>query len=393
MELKPISSAFLHVTNACNCRCRYCFETARPDYMKLDTAMDVTRFLIANAERSKAIPSINFFGGEPTLCWDSIIVPLTDWIRQQYNKPFQLSMTSNGVLLNDERLQYMKRNNIALLFSVDGDQETQDYNRPLASGGGSYASIAEVARLIPKYYPNTTFRSTVIPKTCGNTFHNIMFAEWLGYHNIFLMPNVLEEWPEDAKQTMSAEMRRYSDYFIQCFRDGRRPIRFSEYDKAFTKIQRINTAIYCNTYREGPSCDACGKCGLGSNRFAAIDFRGDIYGCQEMVCVPGSSNPFYIGNIYTGVDNQLREKLIRSYHKNAERSDHCKDCRLDRICDGGCVANNYFVTGDVNRLPPVYCWWLNLLLDEAIYVCNQMGDTPPGAFVEYWKEVHDGGQH
>lgn len=393
MEFKPITSVFLHVTNACNCRCRYCFETARPDFMSLDTAMDVAKYLIRNAEEVGAIPGINFFGGEPMLRWDDIIVPLVDWIRGEYGKPFQLSMTSNCTLMTEERLKYMKENQISLLFSIDGARETQDYNRPLSTGKGSYGTLEGIIDLVPRYFPNTTFRSTVIPPTCHHVFENIMFAKEHGYNNFFVVPNVMEEWSNERWNVLAKEMRKYSDYCVGEWWAGRQPIRFSEMDKAMGKIQRINTAILHDERRPEEKCGACAKCGLATNRFAAVDYKGDLYGCQELVSAGKAGDFFYIGNIYSGIDVGRRERLATAYKACAEHGPNCSECRLDRICDGGCVANNYFVTGDVNTVAPVYCRWVNLLLDEAIYICNEMGNEPPEAFVAYWRRVNDGGRH
>lgn len=367
-----------------------CFETARPDYITWQTAKDTVDYLIKNAEATGDTPSINFFGGEPMLCWDSIIVPLVKYIKENYKKPFQLSMTSNCTLMNKERLDFMKENNIGLLFSIDGDKETQNYNRPMKNGSGSWEHIKDIIALIPKYYPQMTFRSTVIPETCHNVFHNIMFAEKNGYNNFFVVPNVLQEWPEDKKEVLKSEMRKYSDYFIACFRNGKMPIRFSEYDRSFQKIPKINQAIANDEMPTEEKHGACAKCGLGTNRFAAVGPNGDIYGCQELVSTDTSADIFKIGNIYTGIDEARRERLAASYKACTKHGNNCKDCRLYRVCDGGCVANNYFATGDINTVAPVYCWWIQVLLEEAIYVCNEMGENPPELFVKYWKECWRG---
>lgn len=391
MQFKPISSVFLHVTNACNSRCVYCFEHSRPDMMTYSVAKDITDWVIQNAEDSGYVPSINFFGGEPLLCWDSIIVPLTKLIRKEYGKPFLLALTSNCTLMTEDRLNFMKENDISLLFSIDGDRRTQEYNRPLANGESSFDAVSGVIDLIPKYFPNTTFRSTLIPATCDHLFHNVMFAEKHGYNNFYVIPNVMEPWSEESKSTVAAEMRKYTDYLADRFIDGMPHIHFSEYDRAMTNIGKINTSIAQGIRRPEDSCGACAKCGLGAQRFAAIDYKGDIFGCQEMATE--EKNLFWIGNIYTGVDIDRRAALASAYHQDKVLGDQCANCRLDRICNGGCVANNYFCTGDVNKPSPIYCWWLRLLLEEAIYLCNKMGDNPPDSFLRYWRGMHDGGRN
>ena len=123
IKLPKITSVMLNVTHACNLRCRYCFVNQKPETMIYQTAKDTVHFLLNNCKENET-PSINFFGGEPMLCWDSIIVPLTKYIREELKTPFDLSMTTNGTLLNEERIQFMKDNHIGMLFSIDGSQVT-----------------------------------------------------------------------------------------------------------------------------------------------------------------------------------------------------------------------------------------------------------------------------
>ena len=92
--------------------------------MTYETAKAAAEFLIKNTEETNITPSINFFGGEPMLMWDSIIVPLTNWIRNEYKKPFSLGITTNGTLLDEEKIEFLKKNGVNLLFSIDGGKET-----------------------------------------------------------------------------------------------------------------------------------------------------------------------------------------------------------------------------------------------------------------------------
>ena len=79
-------------------------------------------------------------------------------------------------------------------------------------------------------------------------------------------------------------------------------------------------------------------------------------------------SPFYIGSIYTGVDNERRRALMESFDMLPVQGEYCDVCEYDRVCDGGCVANNYMITGYVNELPEMYCWWRRAVLHEAMRV-------------------------
>ncbi len=355
--------------------------------MTYETALDAAKFLIANAEEVNQTPSINFFGGEPMLMWDSIIVPLTNWIRQEYNKPFQLSMTTNGTLLNEERIKFMKENNIGILLSIDGAKETQDYNRPYHNTtGSSFDTLEKILPLIVENF-STTFRMTTIPPTCHHVFENIQFASSLGFNSFFVIPNVFEEWPEDKKLVLKDEMTKYGDYYIECMRNGTHPIVFSTFENAFSDIKAINSAISNKQYRITPKCKACGKCGLGSSRFASIHPNGNLYGCQEMTSNEGEQSVFYIGNIYTGVEDERRTALMELYDNNPIIGSNCETCRYNRICDGGCVANNYMSTGSLSHLPKMYCWWKQIVLDEAIRVMQTLGNEGNETFRKKWVSI------
>ena len=385
MILPKITSAMLVVTHACPMKCRYCFVHQEPSCMSYKTAKDATDFLIKNAEEVNTIPSINFFGGEPTLLWDEIIVPLTKWIRQEYKKPFSLGITTNAVLLNEERLNFLKENNIGLLFSMDGAKETQDYNRPYQNETGTFDTIVPLIPKIVETQPLTTFRMTTIPDTCHHMFENIMFAEQHGFKRFFVMPNVFEPWSDEKRNIAQEEMRKYSNYYIDCMRNGNDPIAFDTFDRSIKNIRYINAAITQQTYRI--NCTACGKCGLGSSIYASIHPNGNVYGCQEMTSNEGEESIFYIGNIYTGIEDERRQALIELFDSDIVKGEDCENCKYNRICDGGCLANNYLLNGSLHKMPEVFCWWKKMLLEEAIYVTNILGTEENQKFIERWWQL------
>ena len=124
---KKMESLVLNVTNACNLKCKYCFvHKEEPHFMSLETAIQAVEYGQKNKRKDSFF--IVFFGGEPLLCYDTIIKPLVEYVKEkQYNVNF--SITTNGTLLTKEKVDFLKQNNFCLLFSFDGSKETQDYNR------------------------------------------------------------------------------------------------------------------------------------------------------------------------------------------------------------------------------------------------------------------------
>ena len=335
--------------------------------MSYQVALDATNFLIKNAEETRQVPNIVFFGGEPLLEWDNIIVPLTNYIRKEYQKPFTLSITSNCVLMTEEKLEFMKENNIGLLFSIDGDKETQDINRPFHNGKGSFDLLEDKIPLILKYYPNMTFRATIYKGTVLNTFHNIKFAIENGYNNMFFIPNVFDEWDEKEKEILKEQVKLFGDWFIENARKGRIII-LNNFDKVLRQIMSINQAYRDNLNRPIKTH----KCGLGTGSSASISCDGKIFGCQEMIT---NDDLFWIGDIYHGENLEKRKRLSSMFNSSKVTGlNNCKDCKFIKTCDGGCIANNYLHTGNLNIIPDMYCYWQQILLDESIRVCNILGN-------------------
>lgn len=389
MNLPKIYSAFLNVTNACNLACRYCFVEQHPNYMTFHVAKDAVDFLQKNAAECGAIPSITFFGGEPMICWESVVKPIISYIRHEYSDNYSMSMTTNGTLLTEERLKYLVDNNVDILLSIDGAKETQDYNRPRHDGSGSFDSIDPLLPSIIKNYPNMVFRSTLIPETANYLFENIKFASDTGYSCFFTIPNVFQEWKPEDKAVVEEQFKKYADFFIESCLAGSIPIRCSPLEEAFRDITQINFAI-TNNLRQG-SNTVCQKCGLGTSSFVSVDYTGNVYACQEMASCKGDGDPFWIGNIYTGISDLHRERLAKSFDPQRLKGDDCATCQLQRVCDGGCAANNYLSGGSVNTVSSTYCWWVKLMLKEAIRIMDQLGNAECEVFKAYWANLRQNG--
>lgn len=388
MNLPKITSAFFVLTGACNLKCSYCFVQQNPSVMTYETALEATKFLIKNAEENKSVPSINFFGGEPLLRWKEVIVPLTNYIRQEYKKPFKLSMTSNCILMDKEKLEFMKDNNIGLLFSIDGDSETMAINRPLHNGNNSFDVLGPKIPLILEYYPNMTFRATISNTTVDKTFHNIKFAFDNNYNNAFFIPNAFTKWSKEEKLILKEQIRMFGDYFIENIRNGKL-LRLNPFHEKLFEFKKINSAYFSGGFNtRTKNHPGNGKCGLGASMFASVSPNGKLYGCQELVCNEKDGEYFEIGDIYNGENQEKRLKLSSSFSALNIKSEtyDCNMCLRKGICDGACVANNYMITGDVNIQPEMSCYWNKILLEEAIRVTGILEEEGNKLFLDtYYK--------
>ena len=357
--------------------------------MTIALAKKAVDFLLENAKSENKIPSITFFGGEPTLLWNEIIVPTVNYAHHERNEKFNFSITSNCVLMTEERLQWMKLENVGLLFSIDGDKNTQDYNRCFHNGKGSFDAIRAMIKLVPQYFPHVLFRSTVIPKTCGQMFHNMQFASKSGFSSVYVIPNVFEDWSNENRGILGEQLRLYADYYIDSIQSGKPYIHLVPFEKAIGKISRIWSN---DKHRGTKDCAAGGKCGFCTNGHGAIDSYGNIYGCQQLPTLKGEKDLFCLGDIFTGIDDSRRNRLVEAFDISSVSGSNCKDCSLNDICDGGCIANNYLIHGNLNLVPEMYCYWNQLLIKEALRVSNILGDAKNITFKEiFMKCARDGG--
>lgn len=348
--------------------------------MTLETAMKAVHFVIKNAEeynvhitneKSKVIPSINFFGGEPLLMWDDIIKPLALYIRNEYTKPFSLGMTSNCTLLSEERIRFMKEHNISLLFSIDGAKETQDYNRPSHCSKSSFDMLKDKIPLIAENFKTTTFRSTIIPDTVHHTFGNFKFGIESGFVNVFQIPNVFEYWNDNALQMLEQELHKIGAYYIDSYLKGK-PVNYSPLDQKMNDIQFINRAID----KKNPKNFF--KCGFGVKGSCAVDCKGNLIGCQEMTSY--IDQRFLVGNLDDGLDTKKASDFINTFAQQEIKGKNCDECGLEPICNGGCVANNFIYSNSLNTVPDVFCIWEQLLLKEAVHIMNVLGEAKCEAF-------------
>lgn len=377
-NLPIIDGGFLIVTEKCSLACTYCFVNQHARDMTLEVALDAIDYLYMNQENHNRALSINFFGGEPLLRWDDICVPCIEYAKKKkYN--VRWGITTNGVALTEERLKYMKEHNVGLLFSIDGAERTQDLNRPFHSGKGSSTHVNTKIPMVLKYYPNATFRSTIAHDTVQYTYENMMYAIEKGYKDLFNIPNVFADWTEEQVKILKEQMRMFSDYYINEFKQNRLPITYKPYERMFPVLLEINYNDRTGRHRPYKKFEQRGlsKCGIGGSRFISIGVDGELYTCQELVTDHSPNNKFHIGNIYDGIDEEKRLALVNSFEKAKVKGIgmNCNECRYNNVCDGGCVANNYIANNDVNVMCKMYCIWQQILIDECEYICKELGES------------------
>ncbi len=344
----PVVKALcLHVAHDCNLACRYCFAEegeyhGRRALMSFETGKKALDFLVENSG-SRTNLEVDFFGGEPLMNWDTVrrLVAYGREIEGGRGKHFRFTLTTNGVLLNDEVMDFCNREMDNVVMSIDGRREVHDRMRPFRSGAGSYDLIlpkfqkfAEQRRELGlKYYVRGTY-------TRWNTDFaaDVLHLADCGFDQISVEPVVA---PREA------------DYSL---REEDIPVLTEQYDiLAREMIRREKEGNGFNFFHfmidlTGGPCvyKRLSGCGSGTE-YLAVTPWGDFYPCHQFV----GMEKFLLGNVDTGVVNR---GLAGEFAKvNVYSKKECSTCFARFFCSGGCLANSYNFTGRIDDVYGIGC--------------------------------------
>lgn len=351
-----IKALCLHIAHTCNLNCEYCFASQGKYHgeralMSLEVGKRAIDFLIENSGKRHNL-EVDFFGGEPLMNFDVVkgIVKYARSIEKEHNKKFRFTLTTNGVLLDDDVIDFANKECHNVVLSLDGRKEVHDRLRKTSNGKGSYDTIVPkfkhfVERRGNKgYYVRGTF-------THNNTdFTNDIFhMADLGFTELSMEPVVCS--PDDSYALT------YDDL----------PIIYEQYEilaKEMLKREKEGKPITFYHYMIDLTGGPCiykriSGCGSGSEYFAVTPW-GDLYPCHQFV---GDEN-YLMGDIWKGVTNEVKQNEFKRC--NAYARPECKDCWAKLYCSGGCAANAYHATDSINGVYEYGCKLFKKRIECAI---------------------------
>ena len=359
-----VKALCIHIAHDCNLACRYCFAEegeyhGRRAMMSAEVGKQALDFLVANSGNRRNL-EVDFFGGEPTLNWP-VVKELVEYgrsIEEAHNKNFRFTLTTNGVLLNDEIMEFCNREMGNVVLSIDGRPETNNRMRPFRGGQSSYGLI------VPKFQKFAELRHQNNYYVRGTfTHYNLDFAADvlhladLGFKQISVEPVVAP--PE-------------MDYAI---REEDLPVIMEQYDiLAQEIIRREKEGRGFNFFHfmidlEGGPCvyKRLSGCGSGTE-YLAVTPWGDLYPCHQFVGI----DEFCMGNVTEGVK---REDLVLKFkHCNVYAKPECASCFSRFFCSGGCAANAHHFTGDINGNYEIGCAMQKKRVECALMIKAALAD-------------------
>ncbi|MCM1523220.1 MAG: thioether cross-link-forming SCIFF peptide maturase [Ruminococcus sp.] len=354
----PVKALCLLVAMDCNLRCEYCFASTG-DYslgrkvMSFETGKKALDFLLENSGNRENL-EVDFFGGEPLINWETVkrLVEYGRSKEAEYKKRFRFTVTTNGLLLDDEKADFINREMSNVVMSIDGRKEVNDKFRKRADGTGSYDLIAEKFQSLAqkRNYENYYVRGTFTRNNLD--FSNDVFhLNGLGFDQISIEP-VIGGHDESYAIT-----------------EKDLPAVFSEYERLAQLIlinekkgRHFNFFHFMLDLDQGPcAIKRLRGCGSG-NEYVAVTPDGDVYPCHQFVGIP----EYLMGNINTGeFDMEMKKKFAAAH---IYTKDDCRSCWAKFYCSGGCNANNYIYNGNILSAHKLSCEIEKKRLECAIMI-------------------------
>ncbi len=353
-----IKALCLHVAHTCNLNCEYCFASQGKYHgeralMSFEVGKRALDFLIENSGTRRNL-EVDFFGGEPLMNWD-VVKELVSYARVQekiHNKNFRFTLTTNGMLIDDDVIDFSNREMSNVVLSLDGRKEIHDRLRKDYQGRGSYDIIVPKFQEFVKRRGNKNYymRGTFTHKNVDFT-NDIFHMADLGFTELSMEPVVCS--PEDASALTESDL----------------PILFDQYEllaKEMIKRKKEGRPFtfyhYMLDLKHGPCIyKRISGCGSGTE-YMAVTPTGDLYPCHQFV----GDTKYLLGNIWDGVTN----KEVQNEFKlcNAYARPECNDCWAKLYCSGGCAANSYHASGKITGIYEYGCELFKKRIECAVMI-------------------------
>lgn len=353
-----IKALCLHIAHTCNLNCSYCFASQGKYHgeralMSFEVGKRALDFLIENSGSRRNL-EVDFFGGEPLMNFDVVkrLVEYARSIEKEKNKNFRFTLTTNGVLVDDDVIDFANREMSNVVLSLDGRREVHDRYRVDYAGNGSWDKIVPkfqkfvAARGGKNYYMRGTF-------THANPdfLEDIKVMLDLGFSELSMEPVVAAEGDpaaltEGDKAIVLKQYEQLAELMLRRDKEG----------KPFTFYH------YMIDLKGGPCIyKRISGCGSGTE-YMAVTPWGDLYPCHQFV----GDEKFKLGDIWNGASNTEIQNEFASC--NVYAREECRDCWAKLYCSGGCAANAYHSTGSVRGVYKYGCDLFRKRMECAIAV-------------------------
>ncbi len=356
-DVDGIKAICLHVAHDCNLSCGYCFAS-KGDYksgrriMKEDIALKAVDFLVRNCAGRHNI-EIDFFGGEPLMNFDTVreTVAYGKELERETGRKFYFTITTNGTLLDEEKIDFINEYMDNVVISIDGRKEIHDSIRYDRSGKGTYDRIVPLARkLVSGRGSKSYFIRGTFTRRNKDFSNDVMHLASLGFREISVEPVVGSDGElfigERDIPDILIEYEKLAVQYLKYLQDGG-SFRFYHFN--------------LDLYRSPCIYKRITACGAG-HEYLAVSPEGYLYPCHQFV----GQDEFIMGDIFTGIDNTGLKDSFKS--NSILRKEKCRDGWAKLFCSGGCHANSWYSNGSISEPNEIACTLQKKRIECAIMI-------------------------
>ena len=354
----PIKSMCINIAHDCQLCCKYCFAShgnfgGNAKLMDFETSKNAIDFLIRNSGKRVNL-EVDFFGGEPLMNF-GVVKQTVNYARKCekiFNKKFRFTITTNGLALDDENIDFINSEMSNVVLSLDGRKDINDFMRITKSGIGCFDIIVQkFQKLVKKRGNKEYFVRGTFTKNNLDFSKDVLCLFNLGFNKISLEPAVLKDDIEFSLEKVDREkiLKEYENLADLV-------LKLSEIDKNFVFFH------FMHDFGKMPCIVKTVKgCGCG-NEYVSVTPEGDIYPCHQFVGI----DSFKMGNVNTNDFNYDMKKKFSV--PNLCSSDKCKNCWVKFFCGGGCSANNWSFNNKKNEPHELSCELMKKRIELSIYL-------------------------
>jgi uncharacterized protein len=359
----------LSLTHDCQFRCTYCYAGDKIKKIMPKETIDKSIEFLFTHEFEKL--EFGFFGGEPLLEWEKIIYATKkiEEIASQKNIKTNRTITTNGTLLTEENVKWLKENLFYMVISLDGNELMHNTHRKYANGAGTFKDVINGLKNLQKYYKNKEYSINLVvtPQNVKYLSDSVKYL-YLEHNieDIAIADDLYSDW-DDYAQIWENEYKKIGDFYIEMFRKDK-----------FIKISFIEDKIA--TGIKG-GYDACKTCSFGENEVIVAP-SGNLYPCERLI---GNDNDqeMIIGNVFNGYDIKKKFNLLKL---RGNTNEECKTCELKPRCMNFCGCTNYTVTKSINTAFGTLCFNQKLSIEVADYVSETLYNEKNPLFMKEFYE-------
>jgi len=340
---------FISLTHACQLRCSYCYAgdkfSRAIDLATLDSAID---FILSKAHNSF---SLGFFGGEPLLEWEKLqyATQKLEELASAKGIKFSKTLTTNGLLLCKEKLNWLKEHNFYLVISIDGNSKMHNRHRVYPNKKGSFMEVeGAVLRAVEVFNAERFTTVTVVtPQNISNLSDSIKYLhQELGAKRTRVSVDYFASWGDDTS-TILQEFKRLKEYILECYRKN-----------IDVYVDIIDDKIKAHIE------DSCYECRFGEFKIG-IAPSGNLYPCERLI--GEDTEELAIGDVKKGFNSKALANIVAS---RGNRNIECQECAYKSRCINSCGCTNYILTGDIALTGATVCFFQKLFIDSADEVAN-----------------------